>query len=92
MNTYYELATALESIIQMAYHIETMKWYRIRRQCLKRGLSGLAERILRDIHKAERDIRYYDFRGCDYYEFMFQIGNPYRVCVYHTRPSEYDGE
>ena len=92
MNTFTSVSTALDEI-RFAYEREIMKWYRIRRQCRKRGLDRLAERIHKDITNAQRDLAYYDFRNWECYVFLFQIDNPYRIPDNH-RPllRDWDGE
>ena len=92
-NTFTSVSSALDEI-RFAYEREVMRWYRIRRQCVKRGMHRLAERILIDIEAAQRDLSHYDFRNFDYYDFMFQLDNPDRKGRYLGRPllRDWDGE
>lgn len=87
MSTHIAIRDALNEI-RYAYERETMKWYRIRRQALRRGYTKLAEEILAEIDRADRDIRYTDFRDWDYgYKYLFQTDRP--AGTYHERETGY---
>ncbi len=70
MNSYKAISDALAEI-RAEYDREIMKWYRIRRRALKRGLTNLAQAIYDDIQSAECEIRTMDYRNWDCHEFLF---------------------
>lgn len=70
MNAYKAIYDALEEI-RAEYHREIMKWYRIRRRALARGLINLAQAIHEDIRTAENELSSLDFRDWDFHEFLF---------------------
>ena len=70
MNAFKTIDNALEEIRE-AYHREIMKWYRIRRRALARGLTELAKEILEDIESANSELRSWDFRNWDCHKFLF---------------------
>lgn len=87
MLTYKAVQEALDEI-RFAYEREVMKWYRIRRQALKRGHTELAAAILNEIERTKHDTTYMDFRDFDYsYKYLFQMDRP--AWSYHERPDSY---
>lgn len=93
-SNYRTIMEALDEI-RATYRREIMRWYRIRRYCRKRGLDRLAERIMKEIQMAERELTCNDYRDWDYaYEFLFQLDNPYREGRYLGKPllADWDGE
>ena len=70
MTAYKAIYDALEEV-RAEYHREIMKWYRIRRRALARGLTNLAQAIYEDIQDAENELHNLDFRNWNCHEFLF---------------------
>jgi hypothetical protein len=75
LNRYRTISDALAEI-QHEYEREILRWHRIRRQALERGLDDLASCILTEICKAQWDINDNRFTYWKYYTFLFQLDNP----------------
>ena len=76
LSTYIAIQNALDEI-RTAYEAEVTKWYRIRRQAMKRGHYELAREILEEIERTKHDMACTDFRDFDYkYKYLFQMDRP----------------
>ena len=83
MSNYKDIRDAIQEI-EDAFNREITRWYRIRRQAIRRGYHDLANRILEEIHVANSQINALHLFDWPYgYKFLFQLDRPashYRDC------------
>lgn len=76
MSNYTDIRDAIQEIYD-AFNREICRWYRIRRQALRRGHADLAHRILEEIHTAESQKNNLDLRNWPYgYNYLFRLDRP----------------
>lgn len=91
MMTYKDIRAALDEIRE-AHAAEILKWYRIRRRCLARGLDALAGDILEEISTAQRDASMDDYRNFStQYRYLFQMDKPAHQYRILHKPGYYPG-
>lgn len=78
MSNYNDILDALQEIND-AFEREITRWYRIRRQAIRRGHADLAQRILEEIHTARSQKSNLDLFSWPFgYQFLFQLDRPAR--------------
>lgn len=76
MSNYKHIRDAIREI-EEAFDREITRWYRIRRQAIRRGYNDLANRIIEEIHFAKSQRTAMHLFDWPYgYKYLFQLDRP----------------
>lgn len=76
LSNYANIRDAIREI-EESFDKEITKWYRIRRQAIRRGHFDLAQEILEEIEKAKNQVHTFDLWSWPFgYQFLFQLDRP----------------